>query len=54
MLSQSNFFPSYYCIAEWAVCAEPENAMWSKENPGRTPYVDVIEMMDFIPEEADK
>ena len=41
-------------IAEWAVFTEPENAMWSKENPSKTPYVDVIEMMDFIPEEADR
>ena len=34
-------------IREWDVYAEPENALWSG---GRTPYVDAIELMDFIPQ----
>ena len=37
-------------VAEWAVYAEPENALWSG---GRTPYVDAIELMEFLPEEAE-
>ncbi len=33
-------------IDEWAVYAEPTNALWSGS---KTPYVDAIEMMDFLP-----
>lgn len=41
-------------VAEWAVYAKPENALWSGA-PGneRTPYVDAIELMEFLPEEAE-
>lgn len=33
-------------IEDWKIYAEPENDLWHN---GRTPYVDAIEMMDFIP-----
>ncbi len=36
-------------IEEWAVYADPQNALWSGK---RTPYVDAIEMMDFVPANA--
>lgn len=36
-------------IDEWEVYADPNNALWSGK---RTPYVDAIEMMDFIPVES--
>ena len=39
-------------IPEWEVFTKPENALWSTEKEARTPYVDAIEMMDFIPKEA--
>lgn len=36
-------------IPEWAVYADTQNGLWSGS---RTPYVDAIEMMDFIPAES--
>ena len=38
-------------IKEWKVYEDTKNALWSG---GRTPYVDAIEMMDFIPKEDPK
>ncbi|MBR2214458.1 MAG: hypothetical protein IJ849_01710 [Selenomonadaceae bacterium] len=35
-------------VYEWNVYAEGDNALWSG---GKTPYVDAIEMMDFLPTE---
>ncbi len=52
-LKQQDPVQSLPDIPEWAVFADEDNAMWSGGNSNcRTPYVDAIEMMDFIPEEA--
>lgn len=39
-------------VADWSVFLEPGAALWVGTKSPQTPYVDAIEMMDFIAEEA--
>lgn len=41
-------------IADWAAFLDEKAALWLGTKRPETPYVDAIEMMDFIPEEAAK